>query len=481
MEDGDSASIVILGNGTATVGPRNKEESRMSETNLIDELGAQFQGPLISPEHADYDEARKIWNGMIDKRPAIIAQCSGTADVVAAVNFAREKDLAVAVRGGGHNVSGNATCDDGIVIDLRPMKAVRVDPDALIAYAEGGATWGDYDRETQAHGLASPGGAISTTGIGGLTLGGGFGWLSRSFGLACDNVVSAEVVTANGEVLTASADENPDLYWAIRGGGGNFGVVTRLDYRLQQVGDLYAGFILFPRSQAAEFMKTYANLTAGAPDELATMAAFLSTPDGDPVVGAFCVYNGPEEQGKRVLAPLRALGSPLLDDVSPKPYTVVQQALNDGFPAGLRNYWKSGYMSTPDDKSIETLVECANRAPSPMCVLGLEHMMGGAVARVANDDNAFGNRDAEYNLLILGISDDPALDEAIKDWTRGTWKAVQPFSTGGVYVNYMDADESDRIGEAYGSTHYARLAKLKERYDPDNLFRMNQNIAPSKS
>jgi FAD/FMN-containing dehydrogenase len=286
-------------------------------------------------------------------------------------------------------------------------------------------------------------------------------------------------VTSDGEVRTASAGENSDLFWAIRGGGGNFGVVTRLDYRLQRLGDLYAGLILFPRSQASEFMKVYADLTAAAPNELATMAAFLSSPDGDPVVGAFCVYNGPEEEGKRALEPLRAFGTPALDDISVKPYTQVQQSLDDGFPAGLRNYWKSAYLSAVDDASIAVLVEHANRAPSPTCVVGLEHMMGGAVAAVPSDDNAFGNRDAEYNLLILGISDDPALDDAIKTWARETWKAVEPLSTGGVYVNYMDADEADRIGEAYGSTHYTRLTELKKRYDPDNLFRLNQNIVPS--
>jgi hypothetical protein len=451
----------------------------MRDANLVDELRAAFQGRVIGPEDAGYDEARKIWNGMIDKRPALIAQCAGTPDVVAAVNFAREKDLAVAVRAGGHNVSGNATCDDGVVIDLRPMKGVSVDPDRRIARAEGGVTWSEYDRETQRHGLASPGGAISTTGIAGLTLGGGFGWLSRSYGLACDNVVSAEVVTANGEVLTASADENPDLFWGIRGGGGNFGVVTRFDYRLQQVGDLYAGLVLYPRSEAREFLRMFAGLTAGAPDELSTMAAFLSTPDGDPVVGVFSVFHGPADEGERVLAPLRAFGSPLLDDIGPKPYTVVQQAFDEGFPAGNRNYWKSSYLSTIGDECIDVLVEQANKAPSPMCVVGLEHMIGGAVARVGKDDTAFGSREAEYNLLILGMSDDPGIDDAIKDWARGFWKAIQPFATGGVYVNYMDRDESERIGDAYGSTHYARLVELKKRYDPDNLFRLNQNIAPS--
>jgi len=451
----------------------------MREANLADELRSEFQGRLIGPEDGDYDEARKIWNGIIDKRPALIAQCAGTSDVVAAVNFAREKGLAVAVRGGGHNVSGNATCDNGVVIDLRPMKGVSVDSDRRIARAEGGVTWGEYDRETQRHGLASPGGAISTTGIAGLTLGGGFGWLSRSYGLACDNVVSAEVVTASGKVLTASADENSDLFWAIRGGGGNFGVVTRFDYRLQKVGDLYAGLVLYPRSEAREFLRMYAGLTAGAPDELSTMAAFLSTPDGDPVVGVFSVYHGPATEGERVLAPLRAFGSPLLDDVGTKPYTVVQQAFDEGFPAGNRNYWKSNYLSAVGDECIEVLVDHANKAPSPMCVVAIEHMIQGAVARVGADDTAFGSREAEYNLLILGISDDPGLDDATKDWAREMWKAVEPFSTGGVYVNYMDRDESERIGEAYSSTHYARLVELKKRYDCDNLFRLNQNIAPS--
>jgi hypothetical protein len=423
----------------------------MSNGNLVDELRGKFQGRLIGPKDSDYDEARRIWNGMIDKRPALIAQCAGTPDVVAAVNLARERSLVVAVRGGGHNVSGNALCDDGIVVDLRPMKGVNVDPDRRIASAEGGVTWGEYDRETQRHGLASPGGAISTTGIAGLTLGGGFGWLSRSYGLACDNLVSAEVVTAGGEVLTASANENPDLFWGIRGGGGNFGVVTRLDYRLQPVGELYAGLVLYPRGEATAFLQMWAGLTAAAPDELATMAALLCSPEGDPVVGVFCVYNGPADEGERALAPLRAFGTPLHDDIGLKPYVEVQQAFDPGFPAGNRNYWKSSYLSAVGDECIDTLVKHANSAPSPLCIVGIEHMIGGAVARVAAGENSFGSRDAEYNLLILGMSDDPQLDDAVRAWARGFWSAVQPFSTGGVYVNYMDNDESERVGDAYGS------------------------------
>ncbi len=452
----------------------------MNDANQLDQLGQRLKGRLVGPEDADYDEARTVWNGMIDKRPAVIAECADASDVAVAVNFARENNLVVAVRGGGHNVAGHATCDDGIVIDLTPMKNVTVDIGRRTAVAEGGVTWGDYDKETQRHGLASPGGAISTTGIAGLTLGGGFGWLSRSYGLACDNLISAEIVTANGEVLTASAEENPDLFWAIRGGGGNFVVVTRFEYRLQEVGELYAGLILYPRDRAGEFMRVYSEWTAKAPDEVASMAAFLHSPDGDPVVGAIVVYHGPKDEGERVIAPVRSLGSPALDDITPKPYTSVQQVLDDGFPRGLRNYWKSTYLAELGEQCLDILVDHANRAPTTWCVVGLEHMMGGAVARVGEDDTAFANRDAIYSLLILGRTDDPAGDGAVREWVRGLWKAVEPYSTGGVYVNYMGQDEAERIGEAYGTDHYARLAKIKSQYDPANLFRLNQNIAPSE-
>lgn len=451
----------------------------MSEARLSDALRAEFRGRLVEPADADYDEVRKIWNGMIDLRPALVTQCADTSDVVRAIGFARERGLPLAVRGGGHNVAGNATCDHGVVVDLRPMNGVDVDPEARIARAGGGCTWGEYDKATQRHGLASPGGAISTTGIGGLTLGGGFGWLSRSYGLACDNVVSAEVVTADGRVLTASADENADLFWAIRGGGGNFGVVTRFDYRLHPVSDPYAGLILYPRSEARAFLDVYARMTAEAPDELSTMAAFLCTPEGDPVVGAFAVYHGPEVDGERAVAPMRELGTPLVDDIALKPYTVVQQAFDPGFPSGMRNYWKSAYLSSMGPEVLDTLVEHANAAPTPTCVIGVEHMLRGAVARVPDDENAFGSRDAEYNFLILGIGQDPADDEAIRTWARGFHAAVEPFSTGGVYVNYMDQDERDRVGAAYGSAHFRKLSEIKKRYDPENLFRRNQNIVPS--
>ncbi len=446
----------------------------------LGELRREFGGKLVQPKDPEYEEARKIWNGMIDKKPAVVARCSNTSDVVTAVDFARKNDLEVAVRGGGHNVAGNATCDGGIVIDLGPMKEIQVDPDRRIASAQGGLTWGEYDRATQEHGLASPGGAISTTGIAGLTLGGGFGWLSRSYGLACDNLLAAEVVTAAGDIVNASADENSDLFWGLRGGGGNFGVVTRFEYRLYPVRELYAGLLLYPRSDAHAFMKRYAEVTSNAPDQFSSMAAFLSTPEGEPVVGAFVVYHGDVAEGEQVVDELRSLGSPLVDDVGPKPYTVVQQAFDPGFPKGLRNYWKSSFLEGLTGDCIDVLVEYANRAPSPLSVVGAEHMLGGAVARVSPHQTAFSSREAEYNFLILGIGDDPLQDEAIKRWARDFWTAIQPFSSGAVYVNYMNDEESDRIGEAYDAADYDRLVELKNRYDPGNLFHRNQNIAPTE-
>jgi FAD/FMN-containing dehydrogenase len=451
----------------------------MKYADRVDRLRREMTGRLILPEDDGYDDSRRLWNGMVDRRPALIAQCSGTPDVVAAVDFGRENDLVVAVRGGGHNVSGNASCDGGIVIDLRAMKGIRVDPGGRTAAAEGGVTWGEYDAATQRHGLASPGGAISTTGVAGLTLGGGFGWLSRSYGLACDNLMSAEVVTADGEVRTASERENPDLLWGLRGGGGNFGVVTRFEFRLHPVGELHAGLILHPRREAASFLRMFAEVTAAAPDAMSSMAAFLSTPDGDPVVGVFVVYHGAAEEAERALSPIRSFGSPLLDDVGPKPYTVVQRAFDEGFPSGLRNYWKSSYLAGLGEDCIRVLVDHADRAPSPLSIVGLEHMLGGAVARVGPEDTAFGSRDADYNLLVLGMADDPGLDDAVKQWAREMWTAVEPYSTGSVYVNYMDADESERVAEAYGERNLARLVELKDRFDPGNLFHLNQNISPS--
>jgi hypothetical protein len=444
-----------------------------------DELGRSLRGQLIRPGDDAYEQARRVWNAMIDKRPALIARCAGVSDAVSAVNFARDHHLLIAVRGGGHNVAGTATCDDGMVIDLSLMKGARVDPRRQTARAEAGLTWGEYDQETQVFGLATPGGVISTTGIAGLTLGGGVGWLSPSYGAACDNVLSADVVTARGEVLTASPEDNPDLYWGIRGGGGNFGVVTSFEYRLHAVRELLAGLVIHPRSEARGFLQAYSDLRANAPDQLASFAALLSSSDGDPLVVVFVAYNGDAGMGARVLEPLRRFGSPLVDDIASKPYRVVQTALDAGFPAGKRHYWKSSALTRLDPALLDILIEHANRAPSPLSAVGIENQLGGAVARVPPGENAFGLRQTEHNLGILAIWEDPADDEINIRWARDLWTAVQPFSTGSVYVNYLGWDEADRIGEAYGSQIHQRLVELKTRYDPENLFRLNQNIVPA--
>jgi FAD/FMN-containing dehydrogenase len=364
----------------------------------VDDLRHSIRGRLIAPGDADYDESRQLWNAMIDKRPALIVQCAETSDVVRAVNFAREHELVLAVRGGGHNVAGNATCDDGLVIDLRLMNAVTVDPDARVARAQGGATWRDFDKQTQAHGLATPGGVVSSTGIGGLTLGGGIGWLSRSYGLSCDNVVEAEVVTADGGVVTASEKENPDLFWGLRGGGGNFGVATHLSYRLHPVTELLAGIIIHPRSEAPMFLRAFRDFMDGAPDSVSSFGALLSAPDGAPVVAAYVTYHGEAAEGERVLAPLRRFGAPVVDDIAVKSYADVQTAFDAGFPEGKRHYWKSSAAFSLDDALIDTIIDHAARAPSPLTAIALEEQFGGAVARVPKDATAFGLRDVQHNL-----------------------------------------------------------------------------------
>lgn len=444
-----------------------------------DELRQALSGAVILPEDEGYDEARSIWNAMIDKRPAIIARCAGTRDVVTAVNFARQAGLAVAVKGGGHNVAGLATCEGGIVIDLSTMRGVEVDPENRTACADGGCTWADYDRETHRFGLASTGGAISSTGIAGLTLGGGFGWLSRSYGLACDCLLSAEVVTADGQVVMASADENPDLFWGLRGGGGNFGIVTSFTYRLYEVSDVLAGLLVFPRDQAREVLRIWGELSSNAPDHLGSMAALLNSPDGDPLTGIFSVYNGPVANGEELLAPLRNHPSLLDDGIARQPYPVVQTFFDDGFPPGKRDYWKSHFMNEVTAPLADVLIESAASAPSPASVVLVEHLFGGAVGRVAVDETAYVSRGAEYNLLINAVWDDATDDVANTQWAREVFADLAPFSAGSVYVNYLNAEEGDRVAEAYGSAHYARLVALKDRYDPTNLFHHNQNILPS--
>ena len=462
---------VTTTNGTASVlGEKAVEEFRKS-----------LRGQLICPGDGGYDDARMVWNAMIDRRPGMIARCAGVSDVINCVNFARDNNLLVSVRGGGHNVAGNAVCDGGLMIDLSLMKGIRVDPAQRTAQAQAGLTWDEYDRETEVFGLASTGGVIPTTGIAGLTLGGGIGWLMGKHGLACDNLLSADMVTADGRAVTASPSENADLFWGLRGGGGNFGVVTSFRYQLHPVSQMLGGLVLHPLDKAREFLRFYRDFSSDIPDELSTMAALITSPDGQPMVGVLVGYIGAINEGERILRPLREFGPPALDGVGPIPYLTLQGMLLEGFPSGQQNYWKSNFITSLSDEAIDTMVERYSTVPSPGSALVLEQMAG-AVTRLGADETAFNHRNVPFNFLIIGIWPDAAANQKNIQWVRNTWDAMQPFSSGGVYVNYLgqEADEgSQRIREAYGPAKYERLVALKNKYDPKNLFRLNQNIRPT--
>ena len=450
-------------------------------------LARRFRGELIRRDDSTYDGARRVWNGMIDRKPALIARCTAVADVLAAVRFARERELVVAVRGGGHNVAGTAVCDDGVVIDLSPMKAMWVDPVARTARAQPGLLWGEFDHETQPFGLATPGGIVTHTGISGLTLGGGLGWLMRKYGLTCDNLLSADVVTADGELVRASPEENADLFWGLRGGGGNFGIVTSFEYRLHPVGPkVLAGVILHPAAKAREVLDFYRDYVASAPDELMTIVVLRKAPPapflpaevhGQPVVIIAVCYAGSVEEGERVVAPLRRSGEPLVDLIQPTPYVSHQSLIDAGVPHGLNYYWKSEYLPPLSDALIATLTEHAWRVATPASYSALFHM-GGAVAREDSEGSAFEDRRVTHALTIDAVWSEPAASEACIAWTREFWEAVRPHSTGRVYVNFLGEEGQDRVRAAYGATKYERLRALKRKYDPTNFFRMNQNIAP---
>jgi FAD/FMN-containing dehydrogenase len=454
----------------------------------IQEFKTSLRGELIRPGDKDYDNARKIWNGMIDKHPALIARCTGVADVISTVNFARTNKLLVAVRGGGHNVAGNAVCDGGIVIDLSRMKGMRVDPASRTARAQAGLTWGEFDHETQAFGLATTGGLISTTGIAGFTLGGGIGWLMRKHGLTCDNLLSADMVTADGKFLTANKNENADLFWGIRGGGGNFGIATSFEYRLHPVGKVIGGLVLHPAEKAKEVLQFYREYLTKVPDELTSMAAFLTAPPapfipenlhGAPVIGIVVCYSGSIEEGEKVVKPLKEFGPPLVDLLGPMPYAALQGMLDAGYPPGLQNYWKAAYLKSISDSAIDTIVDHAARMKSPLSGVHIQHMPG-VVNRASADETSFGNRDAAFVLNILGIWSDPKESEVHTRWARELFASMEPFTTGGVYVNFLGNEGEKRVMAAYGPSKYERLVALKNKYDPTNFFSLNQNIKPKK-
>jgi FAD/FMN-containing dehydrogenase len=439
---------------------------------------AALGGEVLQAGHPGYDAARVLFNAMIDRRPALIVRCQDRADVVRAVEFARRHRLLVAVRGGGHNVAGKALCDGGMVIDLSRMKRIEVDPSTRTAKAEPGLTWGEFDLATQEHGLATTGGFISTTGIAGLTLGGGLGWLMRKYGISCDNLRSVEIVTADGQVRTADATKHPDLFWAVRGGGGNFGIVTSFEYRLHPVGQLLAGVVFFPLEQAEGALRFYRDLMAGAPDELMAYAVFLTSPEGARMFAVPVCYVGAPENAERALQPLRSHAGVAADLVRPMTYREVQSMFDAGFPSGRLNYWKSSFLQDLSDEAIATLVAYFRTVPSGFSAVAIEPF-GGAVARVGVDETAFPHRRARFSLVIVSMWTDPAESAANLRWTREFWAAMQPFSSEAVYVNYLDTDDADRVHGAYDAATYDRLRLVKEKYDPENFFRVNQNIAPT--
>jgi FAD/FMN-containing dehydrogenase len=459
------------------------------EEVAIQELAANFRGELIRPTDDGYDTTRAVFNAMIDRRPALIARCTGVADIIAAVNFARENELIVAVRGGGHSVPGYAVCDGGIVIDLSPMKGVWVDPEARTARAQVGLTWGEFDRETQQFGLAVTGGRVTHTGIAGQTLGSGSGWLERKYGLTCDNLLSAEVVTADGQFLKASEEENEDLFWGLRGGGGNFGIVTSLEFRLHPVGPIVlGGMLLYPFSRAKELLHLWRDFIEEAPDELSVTPAILTAPPapfvpeplkGQLAAGLIVCYAGPPEEGEEVIGPLREFGPPEVDLVQPMPYTVVQTLIDPANPPGRRNYWKAENMNEMSDEAIDTLVDQAAWITSPFSVILIEPK-GRAISQVGEDETAIGGRDAAHTLYAFSIWENPSEDDAHIAWARELMEAMEAFTTPGVSLNFTSDQGQERVKDFFGRDgKYERLVGLKNKYDPTNLFRLNQNIRPT--
>lgn len=454
----------------------------------LSELQAGLRGRLIGPSDPDYDQARAVWNGAHDRRPALIIQCAGTSDVIQAVQFARSEGLQIAVRGGAHSIAGFSTCEGGVVVDVSAMKGIRVDPIARTAVAEPGLTWAEFDHETQAFGLAVTGGLVSSTGIAGFTLGGGIGWLLRKHGLTCDNLLAADLVTADGQLLTTNAQDHADLFWALRGGGGNFGVVTSMTFSLHPVGPtVVAGPVFYSGEQAVHVLRGWRDLTATMPDQLTTLANIMIAPPvpflpeavhGQQVVAIIGVYAGSVDDGVQATAGLRTLGEPVADLMGPMPYLAMQSLLDPLWSAGAQNYFTGALLSTLADEAIDTLLAQHSDGTAPVRELHLHHC-GGAMGRVRADETAFAHRDAGHILNIIARSPEAAgFDEHVK-WARATNRAVTPWTTGGAYVNFTSEPGAHTVHESYPADTYARLVTVKDRYDPTNVFRLNQNIRPS--
>ena len=442
----------------------------------VEGLRARLRGKLLRAGDAGYDDARTVWNGLIDHRPALIARCAGAADVVAAVEFGREHGILVSVKGGGHGVAGKAVSEGGLMIDLSPMRSIRVDPASRTVRAEAGVLGRDLDHETQAFGLATPVGTVSTTGIAGLTLGGGQSWLGSKYGFAIDNLLSVDMVTADGRLRTASATQEADLFWGIRGAGHNLGVATSFEYRLHPVGPVLSGMVIHPLSEGVEVLRFYRDFTASQPDELQIWAGILTAPDGNAVVALIPCYVGPLAEGERLLAPLRRFGKPLADTIAPMPYVAVQQMFDPAFPPGRPTYWKTGLTNRIDDRVIADTVEFASRVPSPHTVIIFAELHG-AYSRVGKTDTAYFHRDMQYDLIALSVWTDRADSERNIRWTRELFAAWEPHLASAAYVNDLGDEGEERVRSAYGA-NYPRLAALKAKYDPTDFFRLNQNITP---
>jgi FAD/FMN-containing dehydrogenase len=463
------------------------EETILKEAT-VQQFKTSLRGALLRPGDDSYDATRKVFNAMIDKRPALIARCTGVADVVNAVHFARAHHMLVAVRGGGHHPAGHSVCEGGLVIDLSPMKGIRVDPIRQTVHAQGGVTWGEFDRETAAFGLATTGGMISTTGIAGLTLGGGEGWLCRKYGLSCDNLLSVDVVTADGTFLTANASEHADLFWGLRGGGGNFGIITSFEYRLHPVAQVLGGWIVYPLAQAKSLLTFLRDYLPTSPDGLTALIILMTAP-ADPmlppdvhntviVVPVVC-FTGPLHEGEKVLQPLRTFGTPAVDLIGPMPYTALQTMFDAWEPPGLHHYWKSAYVQDLSEGAIDVMIERAATMTSPLSHLHVMQL-GGAVSRVGEEDTAFSHRETPYECYVLSTWANPEEADRHIEWGRHTWSALQAFSSGAGYLNRnSDEEEQTRLRMAYGASKYEQLVALKNTYDPTNVFRVNHNIKPT--
>ena len=456
----------------------------------VEQLTEAMRGEVLHPESPGYDEARAVWNGIFDRRPAVIAKCAGVADVIQAVDFARSNALEVAVRGGGHSAQAYGTCDDGLVIDLSPMKGIRVDPESHTVRAEAGLTWGEFDKETQAFGLAVTGGRFSTTGIAGLALGSGSGWLERKCGLTGDNLLSADVVTADGRFVKCSPRENSDLYWGLRGGGGNFGIVTSFVFRLHEVGPMiYGGMLVADPARAPEVLRFMREYMEEAPEDLGGAVAFVSAPPEPfvpeemhfkPILGMIVCWTGDHEEGERVVAPIRDMLQPMMDMVGPMPYVALQSMLDNGGPKGVNAYVKAEFLSDLTDAAVEKFVKHGAARPGPMCQLLLEPM-GGAIARQDPEATALGRRDVHWCYHALSMWMDPSQEahDAHMEWARALAADLEPETTDGVYLNFTSDEGEERVRKTYGEDKYAKLVALKDKYDPANMFHLNQNIKPS--